>query len=508
MATTSQASMVMGNAIGKSDQTMDAALADAIKYLDNSYKEAQAYLTPYRVAGERGLDTLNNFIGANGKQAQQQALAGIVQPAMNAMIGYGPQIAQQAMGMFFGNAGFSPQQSNQMINQSTASAIQSIKSPTLQQVRDQYKVMTDKSSSDEQRTAATKWFEDNAVSYAPAGSQSKNGVLSPEVAKDIRSGIDLTANPEGGYRPPTGTASGAGVSDMSQSFNQYMSQYGKLMNQDPAQFSNNLISTLMDPVTGAVTKATQGFTDSMMKYGVQAIDASAASKGMLNSGRTITQAQDYGMGVAGQYIIPAIQNVLGMGVTAGTNQANQIMQGGTALSGQQTSLANQYMSSMSQSGTQLAASSISSTQNALANLLNNATGAATTGAGLAGQQGTTGSGYNMQTGQYKADNALLRGKVESDALNTIGQLQFLQDMGPYINQLGPIPGISSGGGTAGSSNAMAQHNAVDEQAQNYLRAGNGSTSSGRSPLYGNGTAYGSSYVSGVNSQGQSYMGAG
>lgn len=581
-------SMVMGEAISSANRTVDSSLADALKYLDGSYKEAQAYLTPFRVAGQNSLNTLNNFIGVNGQQAQQQALAGIIQPAMNSMIQYGPQIAQQAMGMFFGQAGFSPQQANQMINQSTAQAIQQTPEYQRIQMQQQIKALQDqkaglkpesayqskisqiqgsidqmtkaKLSAQEQYNANIargdelfksqneQWYKQNPTTaswqnplgikkLSPYDQQKKAGEadyqsqlstydkqieaykkqlsdantdLNTKYGGDIQKA--MKADP-GQYDPAYASAgidkqiaeyqsklndpnfglsgqgsSGSGSGSISGSlsgsssggmFKQYMGQYERLMNTSPESLSNSMISSLMDPVSGAVTKATQGFTDSMMKYGTKAIDQSAASKGMLNSGRTLAELQDYGMGVAGQYVIPAMQNVLGMGMQSGNNLVSGILGQGGNLLGQQTQLAQAYMGQTLGAGAQLAGQSIGATQNALSNLLAQATGAATAGANLKGQQGTTGSGYNMQVGQYKADNALLNGKVQMDALNTMSQLQFIQDMGPYINELGSIPGITSGsGGTpggGGQANGVAgESNALRAQAN----SNQGSYSSG------------------------------
>lgn len=125
----------------------------------------------------------------------------------------------------------------------------------------------------------------------------------------------------GGFGGQGGMSGGLG--QITQMLQTLSPQYARLANTSPEAFANSLMNSLMGQ-GGAVQNATKQYTDSMMKYGQQAIEGSAASKGMLDSGRTLANLQDYGMGVAGQYVLPAMQNALNQGMASGNNQANNI----------------------------------------------------------------------------------------------------------------------------------------------------------------------------------------
>lgn len=170
---------------------------------------------------------------------------------------------------------------------------------------------------------------------------------------------------------------------------------------------------------------------SMMSYLMdlsnRSVQNSAASKGMLLSGRTMNQLQESAQGLASTNVMPLVNNLI-----------NNTVQGVAGI--QQAGL-----NSTQQAGASLASSSISAVQNSLVNLVNQGNQAAQAKAQLYSQQGQTGSGYRMQQGQFLANNDLLEGKVHADALNAIAQVQFQADMGPYINSLQSPPGLNTGG---------------------------------------------------------------
>lgn len=119
---------------------------------------------------------------------------------------------------------------------------------------------------------------------------------------------------------------------------------------NPNGYVNGILNSLIDPATGAVntwmnSKVVTDVLDSMNKYGADAVQNSAAAKGMLNSGNTLNELYKMGQGNAGQYIVPyagqLANNVLTQGVGAannllntGVNAANNLMGNATTQQGQ------------------------------------------------------------------------------------------------------------------------------------------------------------------------------
>lgn len=239
--------------------------------------------------------------------------------------------------------------------------------------------------------------------------------------------------------------------------------------QNPTNYMNNTLSSLNNQNNGAIANflnngAVQSSMNAMTKYGSQAIQNSAASKGMLNSGNTMANLYDYGQSLAGQYLVPQIGNITNQVLGSGTSLANAGL-------GANASLANQYLGAgaslagglaTAQMGanTALSTSAMGNQSQGLNSLLNTGLSGAQTQAGVYGQLGQSVGNENSQMGQTQSNAILSNAQNQSNALMSGAQLQFQMAQMGLLNHssANTDPNVGSGimaGGIAGTMGLAA-----------------------------------------------------
>jgi hypothetical protein len=238
---------------------------------------------------------------------------------------------------------------------------------------------------------------------------------------------------------------------------------------DPSEYLKNFdTNTFEKQLTDTAGGAAGSFMNSdivkqsmdyMKQQGMDQIQNSAAAKGMLNSGRTLEELNKQGQGLAATNVLPYIQQITSQIIGSGSQLEGQKLGAYSSLYNQQlqnqTQIANTYAGGMMQAGASVANNSISNVQNGLASLIGQGTQAALGAANLAQNQANIGSGYQYQTGVRNADADVAAGKAQSDAINAIAQIQFQQDLGPYLAATGQAGGATPQGGSTGGQAAQS-----------------------------------------------------
>lgn len=214
-----------------------------------------------------------------------------------------------------------------------------------------------------------------------------------------------------------------------------------ILEADPTQYANKLTRAGIDNAEYATdafrnNSVVQQSLESMNDLGRRAVQNSAASKGMLNSGRTMSELYNQGQAISGQYLIPQMTSL------ANTTM-NNTNQSGNAMLGAQAGLANQIIGSGTQLAGQLANSMIGSNTTMAGNILGNSTqglsslanmgaSAAGTTASVLGNLGGAIAGQNTQMGNTISNATMAAAQNQSQA-NLAGaqlQLQMAQMMRP------------------------------------------------------------------------------
>lgn len=506
---TSNASVAMGNAISKASSMYGETGQDALKYIGSNFAAAQGYLTPFREAGQRSIGTLENMLGVNGTAAQTKAINNIITPTLETMQKFGQANTNQALAQFLGIVapGYNIQANLGEINQAANAKFDSTTG----------KYNVNNMSKEEAQTALSEYYKNgtldsqsverdvydqNLNAYLLYKTREKFGDADyPTELENIKNLLSRTGkgyldggqfkrfatNPDGtvmnaqqlqdraaqneqdirnGIYPDAASMIGSDIERVRDQQRYAQSDAGKsLYNADgqyvgpsSAAYEQQFTQRTSQQAQGSAAPNTagimQGIVDqtttnplvqSMMQYqqeqGLKAYQNSAAAKGLLNSGRALEELQRQGQGQAATNVMPLVNSLMQqtLGGASGILQTglSQTMSGATALAG----------------------SALSSVQSGLSSMVAQGNQAAQAAGQLAAQQAQLGSAVKMEVGKYQADARMLAGKVESDALNAMAQIQFGHDMGPYIKNLAPTPqqsgqttapgGIGGGGGYFG-----------------------------------------------------------
>lgn len=500
MMATSNASVAFGTRLGEASSMMGKTGEDALKYINQQYAAAQGYLTPFRVAGEQSIGTLNNLLGVNGAAKQTQAMNNIITPSLQAMQSFGQQTANQAMASFLGVVmpNYNIQANLPAINQANqnndpyANMSRTELGEEYGNLKKQYDAYTRRGISTKEQGDYAQDLQNqmNQINVKLGnGFIGSNGIFTPwqrnqdgsimtqaDVdAYNRRANSNMSTNQNTpGTQEYTAyqnwveanksgdqnkiqnasnflaTVQGSGVAPS------YMYEQAAYIKNNPNLFqtdesgkvsyigpgnsasqqsssittgspgANGNYSGVMGGIVDQVTNnpLVQNMIAYQQEQGLRAYQNSAAAKGLLNSGRALEELQRQGQGLAATNVMPLVNALMQQTVSgvAGIQQA--------------------YLSNTMSGGAALAGNALSSVQSGLSNMVSQGNQAAQAQGQLAGQQAQLGSAIKMDVGKYQADARILQGKVESDALNAMAQIQFGHDMGPYIKNLAPTPQAS------------------------------------------------------------------
>ena len=382
-----------------------------IDYLKQTSQQSQQLLAPFQQAGASGISALQNLLGVNGLAAQQQAAQGII----GASTGSVQQANINVLNSLFGG-GFGPVAGGQQVSP------QAPQQPSMTDPMIGYnQAKTDLQAAQQAVQQNPNSPEANqAFQAANAKWQTMN---TPQALSSIvgQNQAFNQANNQyqqqlSAFNQQQGQMSGMNQGQAS------TSPFANLLNRSPEQYAQSLGQTginLAESATDAFRNNTivNQSLNAMNRLGGEAVQNSAAARGMLNSGNTLSELYNQGQAIAGQYLIPQITSL-------SNNIMGNVGSAGNAMLSAQQGLAGGITSSMLGANTSIANSAMGNQLSGLQGLMGQGLNSAQTQAGVLTGLGGAVAGQNTNMANTQSNAILSNAQQQSNALMSNAQLQL------------------------------------------------------------------------------------
>ena len=382
-----------------------------IDYLKQTSQQSQQLLAPFQQAGASGISALQNLLGVNGVAAQQQAAQGIIGASTGAV----QQSNINVLNSLFGG-GFGPVAGNQQI------AAQAPTAPSMANPMNSYN-QAKSTLQAAQQAAQQNPNNPQAQQALQQASQQWQTLNTPEALSSLVGSNQAFNQANNQYQQQLSA------------FNQQQSQMGgqqqagtgsspfaNLLNRTPEQYAQGLTQTgigLAESATDAFRNNTivQQSLNAMNQLGGQAVQNSAAARGMLNSGNTLSELYNQGQAIAGQYLIPQITSL-------SNNIIGNVGSAGNAMLSAQQGLAGGITSSMLGANTSMAQNAMGNQLSGLQGLVGQGLNSAQTQAGVLTGLGGAVAGQNTNMANTQSNAILSNAQQQANALQSNAQLQL------------------------------------------------------------------------------------